>query len=111
MSPNDKPVADPDAATALPAAPTSPFREFDRRRIGRFGILSGGQSPWAATQAWQDWAFHLMLSSGKQIELWELALDSVTSFWHEIFTGARKMRSRKIPRSPLPRYSLENPTI
>ena len=97
MSPNDKPVADPVAAPDLPAASTSPFREFDRRRIGRFGILLGGQSPWAATQAWQDWAFHLMLSSGKQIELCELALDSMTSFWRQILTGARKDKEQDDP--------------
>jgi polyhydroxyalkanoate synthase len=30
-------------------------------------------------QAWEDWAFHLMLSSGKQIELCELASEAVLS--------------------------------
>src|SRR6185503_4530205 len=44
-----------------------------------FGMLLGGQSPWAALQAWEDWAFHLMLSRGKQIELWELALEAASS--------------------------------
>src|SRR5512133_2804818 len=63
-----------DAATALPDHFKSLIHELDRRRRGRFGILLGGQSPWAVLQAWEDWAFHLMLSSAKQIELCELAL-------------------------------------
>ena len=53
--------------------------EFDRRRRGRFGLLLGGQSPWAALQAWEDWAFHLMISSGKQLELSELAAETALS--------------------------------
>jgi polyhydroxyalkanoate synthase len=62
------------------AAPsTSPIRELDRKRRGRFGMLLGGQSPWAALQAWEDWAFHLMLSSGKQIELCEMAWEAASS--------------------------------
>ncbi|MGB5904950.1 MAG: alpha/beta fold hydrolase [Xanthobacteraceae bacterium] len=54
-------------------------REFDRRRRGRFGLLLGGQSPWAALQAWEDWAFHLMMSSGKQLELSELVAETALS--------------------------------
>jgi polyhydroxyalkanoate synthase len=62
------------------AAPsTSPIRELDRERRGRFGMLLGGQSPWAALQAWEDWAFHLMLSSGKQTELCEMAWEAASS--------------------------------
>ena len=63
------------------------IHEFDRRRRGRFGILLGGQSPWAALQAWEDWAFHLMLSSGKQIELCELALESASSLFRALMAG------------------------
>lgn len=64
-------------AEAAPSA--SPIRELDRERRGRFGMLLGGQSPWAALQAWEDWAFHLMLSSGKQIELCEMAWEAASA--------------------------------
>jgi Poly-beta-hydroxybutyrate polymerase N terminal len=57
------------------------LHEFDRKLRGHFGILLGGQSPWAALQAWEDWAFHLMLSRGRQIELGELALEAASSLY------------------------------
>jgi polyhydroxyalkanoate synthase len=66
--------------------------ELDRRRRGRFGILLGGQSPWAALQAWEDWAFHLTLSSGKQIELYEMAWEAASSF-------GRAVLEREVPGS------------
>ncbi len=47
----------------------------------------GGQSPWAALQAWEDWAFHLMLSSGKQLELFELAAETALSLSRTVLTG------------------------
>lgn len=81
MTPNQTPVTRADAKAALS---TSPIREFDRRRRGRFGMLLGGQSPWAALQAWEDWAFHLMLSSGKQIELCEMAWQAASSLGRTI---------------------------
>jgi hypothetical protein len=43
-----------DAGTALPAHFNALVHELDRRRRGRFGIILGGQSPWAALQAWED---------------------------------------------------------
>lgn len=42
---------------------------MDRVLRGRYGALTGGQSPWAALQAWEDWAFHLAVSPGRQMEL------------------------------------------
>ncbi len=67
-----------------PSRSTSLIREFDRGRRGHFGILFGGQSPWAALQAWEDWAFHLMLSSGKQIELCEMAWKAALSLGNAV---------------------------
>ena len=81
MTPDQTPATRPDAQTALS---TSLIREFDRERRGRFGMLLGGQSPWAALQAWEDWAFHLMLSSGKQIELCEMAWEAASSLGHAV---------------------------
>jgi hypothetical protein len=31
--------------------------------------MLGGQSPWAALQAWADWAFHPSISPGRPMEL------------------------------------------
>ena len=75
------------AGTTLPGHSKSLIREFDRGRRGRFGILFGGQSPWAALQAWEDWAFHLTLSSGKQIELCELAWEAAASLGGAVLEG------------------------
>ena len=86
MTPDQTPVTRSDAGTALSGHSKSLIREFDRGRRGRIGILLGGQSPWAALQAWEDWAFHLMLSSGKQIELCELASDAVLSLYRALLT-------------------------
>ncbi|MBN9043214.1 MAG: hypothetical protein BGP05_04410 [Rhizobiales bacterium 62-47] len=75
-----------DTATSLAKYPNDIMREFDRRRRGRLGLLLGGQSPWAAFQAWEDWAFHLMLSSGKQLELYELATETAFSLSNAALT-------------------------
>lgn len=56
------------------------LRDLDRRLRGRFAHLTGGQSPWAALQAWEDWLFHLSVSPARQIELlwrWSESLQSL----------------------------------
>jgi len=59
-----KPSAEvPDATLA------AALRDLDRRLRGRIAQLIGGQSPWAALQAWEDWAFHLATAPGRQAEL------------------------------------------
>ena len=87
MTPHQTLTKHSDPGTALSLHFTALIHELDRRRRGRFGILLGGQSPWAALQAWEDWAFHLMLSSGKQIELCELALESASSLYRALLAG------------------------
>src|SRR6266545_836839 len=76
-----------ESETLLPNDFKALVRELDRGRRGRFGMLLGGQSPWAVLQAWEDWAFHLMLSRGKQIELWELALEAASSLHRALLEG------------------------
>lgn len=92
MTPDQTPATHSDAGAALSGYSSSLLRELDRGRRGRFGILLGGQSPWAALQAWEDWAFHLMLSSGKQIELCETAWEAASSL-------GRTVLEREVPGS------------
>ena len=92
MTPDQTPATHSDAGAALSGHSSSLLRELDRGRRGRFGILLGGQSPWAALQAWEDWAFHLMLSSGKQIELCETAWEAASSL-------GRTVLEREVPGS------------
>ncbi len=44
-------------------------RRLDRRVHARLGALSGGLSAIALAGAWADWAAHLAISPGKQLEL------------------------------------------
>ena len=88
MTSDHLPAASAPAGTAAPS--TSLVREFDRRKRGRFGMMLGGQSPWAALQAWEDWGFHLLLSSAKQIELGQMA-------WEAAWTLARAALEQEAP--------------
>lgn len=70
-SPLRRPAAEGDTeGCAQPDAIQDVFRDLDRRLRGRFAQVTGGQSPWAALQAWEDWYFHLSVSPARQIELW-----------------------------------------
>ncbi|MFN3312011.1 MAG: PHA/PHB synthase family protein [Hyphomonas sp.] len=66
------------------------LRELDRRLRGRYARLTGGQSPWAALQAWEDWLFHLSVSPARQLELgwrWSEALLALAAI-----TGATEQK-------------------
>lgn len=59
---------------ALPGRPrgkteTCELGQLDQRVRGRLATLIGGQSLWAVTDAWQDWAYHLAVSPGRQATL------------------------------------------
>ena len=65
---------DPSAApTATPATPPASadtgFAQMDRAFHAAVGKFTSGLSPAALAGAYFDWAFHLMLSPGKQLEL------------------------------------------
>lgn len=64
-----EPPSSCDPAEAGGMLMTSAWRELDRRMRGHFAKAVGGQSPWAAMQAWEDWAFHLSIAQGRQLEL------------------------------------------
>ena len=70
---------------------------FDRRLHGRFALLSGGQSPWAALQAWEDWAFHLAVAPGRQIELWRDAGEAALTLWAQGLSGEAEWAFRPEP--------------
>jgi polyhydroxyalkanoate synthase subunit PhaC len=111
MTPDQNPVM----ASGPGARRSNLLHEFDHKLRGRFGILLGGQSPWAALQAWEDWAFHLMLSHGRQIELCELALEAASSLYpalldngapHRIFKPAPDDRRFRDPSWNRPPFNL-----
>lgn len=65
-----------------PEATEASLRDLDRRLRGRFAHLTGGQSPWAALQAWEDWLFHFSVSPARQIELswrWYEAMQALSA--------------------------------
>ena len=76
--------ATPSPATPRPATPEvphraeaatgeTPERRLDRLVHARLASLNGGLSPVSISLALADWAWHLALSPGRQLELGELA--------------------------------------
>jgi len=74
LSPPGSSSKDPGTEERTPCGPQNQteelLRDLDQRLRGRFARLTGGQSPWAALQAWEDWLFHLSVSPARQMELW-----------------------------------------
>ena len=83
-----KNAARPKTATAAPAAgharlpatlpapiPEAPLGSDTLNRATRAALarMTGGVSPYAALEAWADWAAHLAIAPGRQIELAERA--------------------------------------
>jgi len=69
------------------AAAGASLLDFDHHLRGKFATLTGGQSPWAALQAWEDWAFHLSTAPGRQLELWRDASSAALSLWGQAWRG------------------------
>jgi polyhydroxyalkanoate synthase len=66
------------AEPAVKAGPAEgPFTQLDRSLHAGFGQLTGGLSPAALGGAYLDWAVHLMVSPGRQLELANLALSGL----------------------------------
>ncbi|MGB8398937.1 PHA/PHB synthase family protein [Bradyrhizobium sp.] len=87
MTAEQGPVTSLDPAAAPANDRSLTMHEFHRALRGQLGIMLGAQSPWAALQAWEDWAFHLVLSPGRQIELCELATEVTVAFYLAFLDG------------------------
>jgi len=75
---------------AAAAPEESPFRLIDRATHVAIGRFTNGLSPAALTSAYEDWAFHLAISPGKQMELAAKAVTgAIESFgyWCQCVTG------------------------
>lgn len=71
------------SAPATPARPDkaaraaeSPYALMDRALHAAFGRLTGGLSPASLGAAYLDWAVHLMVSPGRQVELANAAISA-----------------------------------
>ena len=67
-------VADTQSADDAKLQVEESFRRLDRRVHARLGAVTGGVSTFAMSMACADWAGHLSISPGKQLELvWKAA--------------------------------------
>ena len=57
------------------------FADVDRSVHGMLAELTSGQSPVLAAKAWFDWASHLAISPGKQVDLALRASEAGLRFW------------------------------
>ncbi len=90
--PNNQDAPPSVAAAATPFA-VSPSREtvyemLDRDIHARIARSTKGLAPSALGEAWVDWAVHLAVSPGKQIELTQKAVANWQTFWASAI-GAR----------------------
>ncbi|PPB81781.1 polyhydroxyalkanoate synthase [Albidovulum inexpectatum] len=63
------PQPSPEETSATSVATDTFLQDLDRGLNAQIATLTGGLSPTALTQAWADWAMHLALSPGKQMQL------------------------------------------
>jgi len=68
--------------------PESPTEKLDRLVHSSFGSVTGGLSPVSLALAWADWAWHLSLSPGRQMELAGLAASHGREWLHGMAGGA-----------------------
>jgi polyhydroxyalkanoate synthase len=90
----DPPHPYPLAAADLPrdagGEPVADADRLDQQLRGRIAVLLGGQSPWAALQAWEDWAYHLAISPVRQIDLWRSGAEAMFSIASSAPRGATR---------------------
>jgi polyhydroxyalkanoate synthase subunit PhaC len=73
---------EPDIALAA-SAPEQPTQRLDRLVHNQLSKMTGGLSPVAQSLALADWAWHLALSPGRQLELAALAAQAAADTWRD----------------------------
>src|SRR5580693_5252774 len=77
-------------ADSMSAAKTeTAFAGFDQRFHAAIARLTGGLSPLALSQAYTDWAGHLLMSPDKQVELTRGAAAASASFLSYCLSAGR----------------------
>ena len=82
QTPGDPAPAGPETST--PGA--HPYRNLDKAARAARARLTGGVSPFAMMDAWGDWALHMAGAPGRQLELAERAVHSMTAIWQHALT-------------------------
>jgi len=77
--PNPSPTAITDCPLDAQRSAAAKLNRLDQQLRGRVATLLGGQSPWAALQAWEDWAYHLAISPARQLDLWRSSAEAMWS--------------------------------
>jgi polyhydroxyalkanoate synthase len=99
LTPSGAPVASvpaphgapPISAKTAPQGRTAGYALLDRVIRAQQARLTGGLSPRAILSAWADWAGHLAMAPGKQMELTERAMTDAARLWvyaSQAMTGA-----------------------
>jgi long-chain fatty acid transport protein len=68
----------------------SPTQRLDRLAHSSVSPLAGGLSPVSLALAWADWAWHLAVSPGRQMDLGALAMRHAQVTWRVALGGAYK---------------------
>lgn len=89
-TPHRSPQAAEDRRLDAPRDAAAQTSRLDQQLRGRVASLLGGQSPWAAVQAWEDWAYHLALSPMRQIDLWRSSAEAMWSLAGSLQGAARE---------------------
>ena len=62
-------------------APCEPFETLDRVAHAAVAKATSGLSPSVLAEAWMDWASHLAVSPGKQLQLMTQARHNMQAMW------------------------------
>ncbi len=73
--------------TRSPDRPDRPYDRLDRALHAATAKLTNGLSPNATLAAWADWAGHLAAAPGRQMALWERAVDNATALARDALRG------------------------
>lgn len=94
------------ARRPAPEAELDIHQQLDRRVHATIARLSGGVSPYAVAQAWNDWAMHNSRAPGRQVELMERAQSNAARLMSYAFQNLFDHGAEKPfpPRARDPRY-------